>query len=121
MTLHAEELYFNFWFTQNKLGLSLFFLICILFGLFFIWACLDFFRAFFFNYSDKKMVAVVFIIVIAFNVFLVRSLWAKWELLEIENGNLTIENSIFLKSDLPVPLEMPLPLIQDVDPSEINN
>ena len=99
VTIQQCDLLSTFWLASGQDGISVFKTVCLIFGLVLLWSIIDLVRAVYLDYDDKIFSIVVFLGVFTCSVFTARTLWAQWELFQIESGLLTAEQSKFLDAD----------------------
>lgn len=99
VTIQQCDLLAAFWLASGQDGIGVFKTVCLIFGLVLLWSTIDLVRAVCLNYDDKVLSIVVFLGVFTCSVFTARTLWAQWELFQVERGLLVAEQSVFLNAD----------------------
>ncbi|WP_317930439.1 hypothetical protein [Halioxenophilus sp. WMMB6] len=75
---------------------SPFAMVAAIFALLFGWSLVDVIRALLFNYRDKTLVVVVFLVMTVCTLFIGGALKAQWELMQIVSGTLTPSETLLL-------------------------
>jgi len=96
----------SFWLPEADGRFSLFGIIALIFGLFFLLSFTDAVRALSLNNNDKWVSVTIFFAVTVCSIFTARTLYAQWENLQIEKGYLTALESRYLYIEVQPAIEL---------------